>query len=257
LGNDQIIMEILNFKILYVGIGLLTFVFLESIFPKEIIQFKKKITRISKNLFFWLLNIGITPILILPLTIYATTLNLHETFVIKNLIGQFIFHLMVYDLFLYFWHRANHEIKFLWRFHHVHHLDETLDVSSGVRFHFGEVILSAFVRCSVIIAFNITIENLIIIEAIVLISSAFHHSNIKLPVRFEKMLSYIIVTPSIHWVHHHKRQKETDANYCAIFSFWDFLFGTKSNFKRYPGMPIGVEGDSDQPINKLITRPLK
>ena len=77
MGNDQIIMEILNFKILYVGIGLLTFVFLESIFPKEIIQFKKKITRISKNLFFWLLNIGITLILILPLTVYATTLNLH------------------------------------------------------------------------------------------------------------------------------------------------------------------------------------
>jgi sterol desaturase/sphingolipid hydroxylase (fatty acid hydroxylase superfamily) len=67
---------------------------------------------------------------------------------------------VIYDLFLYFWHRANHEIPFLWRFHHVHHLDETLDVSSGIRFHFGEVVLSALVRCAVIIAFNISLTNL-------------------------------------------------------------------------------------------------
>ena len=139
----------------------------------------------------------------------------------------------------------------------MHHLDETLDVSSGVRFHFGEVILSALVRSAIIILFNISLVNLLLIEAIILLSSIFHHSNINLPKNFENFLSKIIVTPSIHWVHHHKRQKETDSNYCAIFSFWDHLFGTKSKFKRYLGMPIGVEGDKDQPISKLITRPLK
>ena len=250
-------MELLDQKIWIILIGLILFVLLENVFPKEKIKFVKKINRTFKNIFFWVLNIGITPIIILPITIYATTFNLHQTFVINHLLFQFLFHLVIYDLFLYFWHRANHEIPFLWRFHHVHHLDETLDVSSGIRFHFGEVVLSALVRCAVIIAFNISLTNLLLIEAIVFISSAFHHSNIKLPQKFESILSHIIVTPSIHWVHHHKRQKETDANYCAIFSFWDFLFGTKSNFKRYPGMPIGVEGDSDQPINKLITRPLK
>tara|TARA_B100000963_G_scaffold121394_1_gene105885 strand:+ start:1726 stop:2481 length:756 start_codon:yes stop_codon:yes gene_type:complete len=249
--------ELLNFKIVFVCTALLILVFFEKILPKEIINFKTKIKRIIKNLFFWLLNIGLTPILILPITITATSLNLHNYFIIENIIVQFLFHLIIYDVFLYFWHRANHEIPFLWRFHHVHHLDETLDVSSGIRFHFGEVILSTFVRCIIIIMFNISLLNLILIEAIVLISSAFHHSNIKLPAKLEEILSFIIVTPSIHWVHHHKRQKETDANYCAIFSFWDFIFGTKSNFKRYKGMPIGVEGDREQSLIKLILRPLK
>ncbi len=250
-------MELFSQKIWIVGVSLILFLLLENLFPKESIKFKKKINRTFKNIFFWLINIGLTPILILPITIYATTINIHNTFIIENVFGQFLFHLIVYDIFLYFWHRANHEIPFLWKFHHVHHLDETLDVSSGIRFHFGEVILSASVRFLIIIIFNINLMNLLLIEAAVLISSAFHHSNIKLPVQFEKILSYLIVTPSIHWVHHHKRQKETDANYCAIFSFWDLLFGTKSKFKRYKGMPIGVEGDQEQSLIKLITRPLK
>jgi sterol desaturase/sphingolipid hydroxylase (fatty acid hydroxylase superfamily) len=250
-------MESFENKIFIVGIGLFLFVVFENLFPKEKFKFKEKLNRTFKNIFFWLINIGITPIIILPITIFATTLNLHTTFQFENLIFQFFFHLFIYDLFLYFWHRANHEIPFLWRFHHVHHLDETLDVSSGVRFHFGEVILSALVRCALIVTFNISLIHLLIIEAIVLISSAFHHSNIRLPEKLEQYLSYIIVTPSIHWVHHHKRQQETDANYCTIFSLWDLIFGTKSSFKRYLGMPIGVENDRDQPVSKLITRPLK
>ena len=250
-------MESFESKALIVGIGLVTFFLLENLFPKEQLKFKNKIKRTSKNIFFWLINIGITPIIILPITLFATTYNFHNTFQFENLVFQFFFHLLMYDLFLYFWHRANHEIPFLWKFHHVHHLDETLDVSSGVRFHFGEVILSAIVRCGLIVTFNISFAHLLIIEAIVLISSAFHHSNIRLPKKLEQYLSYIIVTPSIHWVHHHKRQQETDSNYCTIFSLWDYLFGTRSYFQRYLGMPIGVENDRDQPVSKLITRPLK
>jgi sterol desaturase/sphingolipid hydroxylase (fatty acid hydroxylase superfamily) len=139
----------------------------------------------------------------------------------------------------------------------VHHLDETLDISSGVRFHFGEVILSALVRSALIIAFNITLTNLLLIEAIILISSIFHHSNINLPKNLENIFSKIIVTPSIHWVHHHKRQSETDANYSTIFSWWDKIFRSKSNFERKIGMAIGVEGDSEQSLKNLILRPFK
>ena len=104
--------------------------------------------------------------------------------------------------------------------------------------------------------FNISLLNLILIETIVLTSSVFHHSNIKLPQKFEKILSFIIVTPSIHWVHHHKRQKklmQTIVQFLVLgFNIWN-----KSNFKRYKGMPIGVEGDSEQSLIKLISRPLK
>ena len=244
-------------KSLIVFIGIILFIILESLFPKQKNNLKNKLHRLGKNIFFWLINIGITPIIILPITIAATQIEIHPYFKFENLIIGFIFQLLIIDLFLYWWHRLNHEIPVLWRFHHVHHLDETLDVSSGVRFHFGEVILSALVRSAIIILFNISLVNLLLIEAIILLSSIFHHSNINLPKNFENFLSKIIVTPSIHWVHHHKRQSETDANYSTIFSWWDKIFKSKSFFERKLNMPIGVEGDEEQKLLKLILRPLK
>jgi len=242
-------------KSLIVAIGILFFLSLEYLFPKEKIKLRDKLSRIFKNVFFWLVNIGITPIIILPITIYATQFEFHGLFKFENVIFNFLFQLIIVDIFLYWWHRLNHQIPFLWRFHHVHHLDETLDISSGVRFHFGEVILSALVRSIIIITFNISLINLLLIEAIILLSSIFHHSNINLPTKLEKVLSNLIVTPSIHWVHHHKRQSETDANYSTIFSWWDKIFNSKSNFERKIKMPIGVEGDREQNLLQLILRP--
>ena len=242
-------------KSLIVVIGILFFLSLEYLFPKEKIKLRDKLSRIFKNVFFWLVNIGITPIIILPITIYATQFEFHGLFKFENVIFNFLFQLIIVDIFLYWWHRLNHQIPFLWRFHHVHHLDETLDISSGVRFHFGEVILSALVRSIIIITFNISLINLLLIEAIILLSSIFHHSNINLPAKLEKVLSNLIVTPSIHWVHHHKRQSETDANYSTIFSWWDKIFNSKSNFERKIKMPIGVEGDREQNLLQLILRP--
>lgn len=242
-------------KSLIVLIGILFFLSLEYLFPKEKIKLRDKLSRIFKNIFFWLVNIGITPIIILPITIYATQFEFHVLFKFENVIFNFLFQLIIIDIFLYWWHRLNHQIPFLWRFHHVHHLDETLDISSGVRFHFGEVILSALVRSIIIITFNISLINLLVIEAIILLSSIFHHSNINLPSKLEKILSNLIVTPSIHWVHHHKRQSETDANYSTIFSLWDKLFKSRSKFKRKIKMPIGVQGDKEQSLIQLIVRP--
>lgn len=235
--------------------GILLFLIIEFIFPKEKNLVKNKLKRLFKNIFFWLINVGLTPILILPISIYATQIEIHSFFKFDNLIVSFIFQLIIIDIFLYWWHRLNHEIPFLWRFHHVHHLDETLDITSGVRFHFGEVILSALVRSLIIILFNIELINLLIIEAIILLSSIFHHSNINIPEKLEKMISLIFVTPSIHWVHHHQRQSETDANYSTIFSWWDKIFNSKSLFKRKLNMPIGVEGDQEQDLVKLVIRP--
>ena len=176
-------------KSLIVVIGILFFLSLEYLFPKEKIEFKDKLSRIFKNIFFWLVNIGITPIIILPITIYATQFELHGLFKFENIIFNFLFQLIIIDIFLYWWHRSNHQIPFLWRFHHVHHLDETLDISSGVRFHFGEVILSALIRSIIIITFNISLINLLLIEAIILLSSIFHHSNINLPSKLEIIFS--------------------------------------------------------------------
>jgi sterol desaturase/sphingolipid hydroxylase (fatty acid hydroxylase superfamily) len=164
---------------------------------------------------------------------------------------------LILDCWIYWWHRANHEWQFLWRFHEVHHLDETLDASSALRFHFGEVLLSSLVRAGVILLLGVPLLSVVVFETLLALSAMFHHSNIRLPKRLEKVLSYVIVTPSIHWVHHHAIRRDTDSNYSALLSLWDRLFASRSATVRTPDMPIGTEGLKDRSLAGLIARPFE
>ena len=85
----------------------------------------------------------------------------------------------------------------------------------------------------------------------------FHHSNLRLPSWLERLLSLIMVTPSIHWVHHHAIRTDTDSNYSTLLSVWDRLFGSRIPTVRSPDMPIGVEGGRDRTIAALVTRPFR
>ncbi len=163
--------------------------------------------------------------------------------------------LLVLDLWIYWWHRANHRLPLLWRFHEVHHLDETLDATSALRFHFGEVILSSLVRALVIVALDMPLASVVIFEILVTVTAIFHHSNLRLPPHLEKMLSLFIVTPSIHWVHHHAVQQDTDSSYATVLSLWDRLFASRSATVRTADLPIGVEGRHDQSLPWLVIRP--
>jgi sterol desaturase/sphingolipid hydroxylase (fatty acid hydroxylase superfamily) len=162
---------------------------------------------------------------------------------------------VILDLWIYGWHRANHRVPLLWRFHEVHHLDGFLDASSALRFHFGEVFLSALVRAVVILLLGVPLSSVAVFETLVAANAIFHHSNLKLPPRLERALSFLIVTPSIHWIHHHAVRADTDSNYSTLLSVWDRLFGSRSATLRDPAMPIGVEGRADQPIAALVRRP--
>lgn len=164
---------------------------------------------------------------------------------------------LLLDCWIYWWHRANHEWPLLWRFHEVHHLDEFLDASSALRFHFGEVLLSSLVRAGVILVLGVPLLSVVVFETLLALSAMFHHSNLRLPKRFERGLSFLIVTPSIHWVHHHAIRRDTDSNYSALLSVWDRLFGSRSATVRTPGMPIGTEGRKDRALPGLIARPFE
>ena len=165
--------------------------------------------------------------------------------------------LLLLDCWIYWWHRANHEWPFLWRFHEVHHLDEFLDASSALRFHFGEVLLSSLVRAGVIFLMGVPLLSVVVFETLLALSAMFHHSNVRLPPRLEAALSRVIVTPSIHWVHHHAIRRDTDSNYAALLSVWDRLFRSRSATVRTPDMPIGTEGRRDRPLGGLLARPLE
>ena len=163
--------------------------------------------------------------------------------------------LLLLDLWIYWWHRANHEMPVLWRFHEVHHLDEFLDASSALRFHFGEVLLSSAVRAAVILVLGVPLFSVVVFETLLAAATIFHHSNLRLPSGAERLLSRAVVTPSIHWVHHHALRQDTDSNYSTILSVWDRLFGSRSATARTPDMPIGVEGLRDRTLAGLLRRP--
>ena len=112
-------------------------------------------------------------------------------------------------------------------------------------------------RSVLIVSLGVPIASVIFFEILILIFSIFNHSNVRLPAQFEKALSYIIVTPSIHWVHHHALRSDTDANYGTIFSFWDKMFHSFSSHQRELDMNIGVEGRKELSLFSLLLRPLK
>ncbi len=134
--------------------------------------------------------------------------------------------LLLFDCWQYSWHRINHVIPFLWRFHAVHHSDAAMDASSAVRFHAIEIFYSGAIRLLVLPLIGLTIEHLLIYELILLPIILFHHSNINLSARLDKILRVFIVTPQMHWVHHSHIKQETNSNYASLLSAWDRLFGS-------------------------------
>ncbi len=230
--------------------ALILLLILERWFPA--VKLRSHLTRLVKNFSLSGLNIILSPFIVVPITLLAA--QWHLTWRPEWATGLVI-DLLLLDCWIYFWHRANHAIPLLWRFHEVHHLDESLDVSSALRFHFGEVILSSLVRAVVIFLLAIPVSTVAIFEVLLTVSAMFHHSNIRLPVWIERPLSTVIVTPSVHFMHHHALRADTDSNYAAGLAIWDRIFRSRSTHARTLIMPMGVEGVADMPLHRLILRP--
>ena len=211
--------------------------------------------RLGRNGGLWLCNVGLSLAVVLPVSAWAAANPLFERPAVLTGWTGLAFDLLLLDFLIYWWHRANHELPLLWRFHEVHHLDRFLDSTSALRFHFGEVLLSALARALVIVLFALPFTSVLVFEALVLIAAIFHHSNLALPSGLERRLARVIITPSIHWVHHHAVRRDTDSNYGTIFSFWDPLFGSRSATARRPDLEIGVEAQAEQGLPSLLLRP--
>ena len=145
---------------------------------------------------------------------------------------EILLSIIVLDLFDYFWHRANHKVRFLWRFHKAHHADTYMDVTTALRFHPGELIISAIVKASWILIWGPTVIAWFVFEAMVSLSAQFHHSNIDFPDSVEKWLSRIVVTPRYHASHHLVSREHGNANFSTIFSIWDIIFNSYNQSDR-------------------------
>jgi len=165
---------------------------------------------------------------------------------------------LLLDYSNYLWHILLHKFPILWRFHLVHHTDLDLDITTAFRFHFGEMIGSIIFRGAAIILIGVSPVMVLIYEIAFEAATQFHHSNIKLPFRFEKILNYLIVTPRMHGIHHSMIKKETDSNYSIIFSFWDRIHKTvRLNIPQseiISGVP-SYHDEKELTIGKLLKLP--
>lgn len=241
----------------------LFFLLLERLFPlrKEQVNWT---ARIKDNLMLAVLAIPFTRILAYPLVakviVYSEARNLgllHQFFLATPVLAILSF--LILDYLLYWWHRLNHRVSFLWRFHQVHHADPEMDASTALRFHFGELLLSAGIRAGLVLLFGFSMKVLIAFDLTVTCLALFHHSNLKLPLWMEKGLRPVIVTPAFHQNHHSYFQKETDSNFSTIFSVWDFLHGTHTKELSPTDVTIGLPyiGKVRPGLMNLVVMPVK
>jgi len=154
--------------------------------------------------------------------------------------------LLALDLVSYGWHRANHRIRVLWRFHQVHHSDAFFTSSTALRFHPGELLLSLPIRLLAVASLGAPVEAVLLFEVVFAFLNFTEHGDIDLPLALERRLAYLFVTPALHRRHHSRRRDELNSNYATIFSFWDRLFasfGPSSSNERFRiGLPGAEEG---------------
>lgn len=174
---------------------------------------------------------------------------------------EFVVAVMLLDYVLYVWHWLNHQIPFLWRFHNVHHTDLDLGVSTAFRFHFGEMFLSGIFRVGGVVLIGAGPVTVLIYEVLFEASVAFHHSNWRLPYRLERVLSWFIVTPRMHGIHHSIVQRETNSNYSNLLTVWDRIHRTIRLNVRQDDVVIGVPGyqenDHEHTLFGLLTLPFR
>ncbi|MEL6875409.1 MAG: sterol desaturase family protein [Pseudomonadota bacterium] len=157
---------------------------------------------------------------------------------------------LLLDLLIYAQHVAFHKVPLFWRFHKIHHADRDLDVTSGVRFHPVEAVLSMLWKLLCIVAIGPAAIAVFLFEVILNAASLFHHANLRLPLEADRILRWIMVTPDMHRVHHSVRRSETDSNFSFFLTIWDRLFKTYVAQPKdgHEGMTIGLdEYQSDQP----------
>jgi len=167
---------------------------------------------------------------------------------------------LVLDLAMYVWHRMNHAVPLLWRFHRVHHTDLNVDVSSAARFHFGEVTGSTVITYTMMLFLGATILEVRLFQAVLFLMAQFGHSNIRLSRAAEKLFLFLIVTPAMHRVHHSNDKDQTESNYGTIFSFWDRMFGTYTGCADQSKIVFGLKEFSNPKelmLFKLLALPFR
>jgi len=159
------------------------------------------------------------------------------------------------DFVIYLQHVLVHAVPILWRLHRVHHADLDYDVTTGSRFHTIEILFSMLIKFSAIIVLGPPVVAVLIFEVLLNVTAMFNHSNVRLPLKLDKVLRLFIVTPDMHRVHHSVEDDETNSNFGFSLPWWDKMFGTYRNQPRggHENMTIGIHAFRDPKITSWIT----
>jgi len=181
-------------------------------------------------------------------------------FIALPVIPQLITGILLFDFGSYLTHNLQHKIPLLWRFHRIHHSDNHLNVSSSLRFHPIDVIVSQCVyQCIGAILIGLPITAFIIYGSMAIPLLIMQHSNVRFPRRFEQIASLVFATPGWHKIHHAAEQKQTDSHYGDVFTFWDRIFGTWGN-KQPDEIEYGLaefNEDKHHRVGYLLGSPFK
>lgn len=209
----------------------LTVIFtLEGIFP----FFEGRTERFPhafKNIFIGILNLTCISLWASSLMVWTIQWSGQNSFGLLHRLhlnqwAVFAVGFVLFDFWMYAWHVTNHKIRFFWRFHRMHHSDLQVDSTTALRFHPGEIALSFLARLAVVPLLGLEWIHLIIYETCLQPIIIFHHSNVALPEKWDRIVRAVIVTPNMHRVHHSQKIDETNSNYASIFSVWDRLMRT-------------------------------
>jgi len=178
----------------------------------------------------------------LALTAHARGIGLFNVVPLPAWIGV-VASVILLDLAIYFQHVLFHAVPMLWRLHRMHHADLDIDVSTGLRFHPIEILLSMVIKLAVVTALGASAVAVLIFEILLNATSMFNHSNIRIAPQIDRILRWFVVTPDMHRVHHSILRRETNSNFGFNLPWWDRLFGT---YRAQPAagheaMTIGIE----------------
>jgi sterol desaturase/sphingolipid hydroxylase (fatty acid hydroxylase superfamily) len=166
------------------------------------------------------------------------------------------------DLGIYLQHVLFHAVPALWRLHRMHHADLAFDVTTGVRFHPVEILLSMIIKLGVVTALGAPALAVLVFEVLLNATSMFNHGNVTLPQGIDRILRWVVVTPEMHRVHHSIKARETNSNFGFNLPWWDRLLGT---YRDQPGaghlgMTIGIEqfrDPAEQRLDRMLTQPFR
>lgn len=247
----------MNAKFIAVLGSIIVFCWLENFFP--FFQYKQKLLdRIYPNLVLGVLNTIATSLTTVLLLKWIWQQNSWSGLLtgIQTPWLAVILAFLILDGYLYFWHRLMHAWPLGWRFHRVHHTDMAMNVSTAYRFHTIEVLFSNLPKIGLIFLLGIKPIHAAIYELLFSIVVVFHHSNWNLPYQVDRYLSYFIVTPNYHRLHHSQIVIETNSNYASLLSIWDRLFKSYRHHKNPQTIQLGlIEEPQELNFVKLLKLP--